>query len=232
MSRSVIRKVVTGGLLAAAVAAAPQPAAAASEFPFADVSLNGTAGLATASESAYPVLRLTGGGYRQAGSAWSNQQVDVTSSFSSQFRVHLHEGTRGADGVAFVLQSEGPRALGGWGGGLGYRGIRHSVAVELDDFRNPGDPSADHAAIVLRGNPDYHLAAATTASPLFGQPVDVGVAYDAAARRLTVSVNGQHLLAETVDLAAELGSTGAWAGFTGATGSTKSTQDILSWSVS
>ncbi|SNY47771.1 L-type lectin-domain containing protein [Paractinoplanes atraurantiacus] len=237
MSQPVHRKRVTAGLLAAAasvaaVAAAAPAQAATGGFPFSDYSLNGSAAFVSASDSPSSVLRLTGGGYRQAGSAWGGEQIDLTRSFETSFGVHLRGNAPGADGVAFLVQAVGPRALGGWGGGLGYRGIRQSVAVELDDFRNPGDADASHAGVVLRGNPDYHLAAAPTGTPLFGAPVTVRVAYDAGAHNLTVHLGGRQLISTTVDLAAQVGADRAWAGFTGATGSTTSTQEILDWSLS
>ncbi|MEV4346316.1 L-type lectin-domain containing protein [Actinoplanes sp. NPDC049596] len=238
MSQSVYRKRVMGGLLAAAaslataVTAASPAQAAAGGFPFSDFSLNGSASFVSAADSPSSVLRLTGGGYRQAGSAWGGEQIDLTRSFETSFRVHLRGNSPGADGVAFLVQGVGPRALGGWGGGLGYRGIRQSVAVELDDFRNAGDADANHAAVVLRGNPDYHLAAAPLSTRLFGSPVEVRVAYDAGAHRLTVDVDSEQVVDTTVDLAAEVGADRAWAGFTGSTGSTSSTQEILDWSLS
>ncbi|XVV15829.1 L-type lectin-domain containing protein [Actinoplanes sp. CA-131856] len=237
MSQSDYRKRLTGGLLAAAasvaaaVAATPAQAAPGG-FPFSDFSLNGSASFVSASDSPSSVLRLTGGGYRQAGSAWGAERIDLTRSFETTFGVHLRGNAPGADGVAFLVQGVGPRALGGWGGGLGYRGIRPSVAVELDDFRNPGDADASHAGVVLRGNPDYHLAAAPTATPLFGAPVTVRVAYDAGAHQLTVAVGGRQLISTSVDLAAQVGADMAWVGFTGSTGSTSSTQEILDWNLS
>ncbi|MEU8817592.1 L-type lectin-domain containing protein [Actinoplanes sp. NPDC048796] len=237
MSQPVYRKRLTGGLLAVAaslatVAVAAPAQAAAGDFPFSDFSLNGSASFVSASDSPSSVLRLTGGGYRQAGSAWGGEQIDLTRSFETSFRVHLRGNAPGADGVAFLVQGVGPRALGGWGGGLGYRGIRPSVAVELDDFRNAGDADANHAGVVLRGNPDYHLSAAPVAPPLFGSPVDVRVGYDAGAHNLTVDVGGRRLISTGVDLAAEVGAGRAWVGFTGATGSTSSTQEILDWNLS
>ena len=63
------------------------------------------------------------------------------------------------------MQAEGPRALGGWGGGLGYRGIKRSVAVEFDTFQNTTDPSSNHLAVVLGGNPDQHAAVARAVDP-------------------------------------------------------------------
>jgi hypothetical protein len=231
------RSLVQGGLLAAAlsITAAPAPAAAA-EAPTGPghvtpghpgrLILNGDA-----MELPGGRIRLTDGGFEQAGSAWSANRIDVTRSFATTFRAFLHGRDRGADGVALVVQAEGPRALGGWGGGIGYRGISPSVAVELDDFQNAPDPAGDHVGVVLNGNPDIHLATVPTAKPLFGRQTTVRVIYDARGHNLRVSVGGAPELSQTVDLAGQLGTGSAWIGFTGATGDLASYQDISSWTV-
>ena len=219
-------------LPASALAAPGDGSPTAIDYPaFPDagtLSLNGTAAIEPQSQ----VLRLTGGGFRQSGSAWAAQPIDLTRSFDTTFQAYLHAGANRADGIAFLVQAVGPRALGGWGGGLGYRGIRPSVAVELDDFRNVGDPAGDHVGVVLRGNPDFHLATAPTGIPLYGSPISVRISYDAPTHHLTAYVgSAEPTLSATVDLATEVGGQ-AWAGFTGATGSATSTQDILSWRLS
>ncbi len=83
-------------------------------------------------------LNLTTG-LEQAGSAWARRTIDTTRSFTSAFTALISEPT---DGLAFVVQAEGPTALGADGSGLGYGAltrpadpanrIRPSVAVELD----------------------------------------------------------------------------------------------------
>ena len=200
---------------------------------------NGTADLLTSSGTTRQrILRLTAGGFRQAGSAWSTTKLDLTESFESDFKVYLHHGMPGADGIAFLVQTQGPRALGGWGGGLGYRGIRNSVAVEFDTFQNTGDPNSNHLAVVLGGNPDHHTAVGEPSIPLYGKPFVARVAYSAPDTELRVYVKSleagateQLVLDHTVDLAAEAGGSSAWVGFTAGTGSALSKQDIYSWTV-
>lgn len=184
------------------------------------------------------ILRLTTGGFRQAGSAWAKPMIDLTKSFESRFKVYLHHATPGADGIAFLVQTEGPRALGGWGGGLGYRGIRHSVAVEFDTFQNAPDPNDNHVAVVLDGNPDVHAAIGVPAMPLYGHPFAARVVYDAPTTTLSVYLKPFRagspetlVLQKTVDLAAQAGGSSAWLGFTGGTGTALSKQDIYSWTV-
>jgi hypothetical protein len=247
-------RLARGGLLAAfafsiTAAAAPPGALAASsnaviDHPtFADAAafdLNGTAMIVNSTgRHKQKILQLTAGGYRQAGSAWATEKVDITQSFGTTFKVYLHHGEPGADGVAFLVQGVGPRALGGWGGGLGDRGIRNSVAVEFDTFQNTPDPSSNHLAVVLGGNPDRHLALAESSVPLFGKPFLARVQYDAPTQNVKVYVKSlkakaveQLMLDQTVDLPATVGAGSAWVGFTGATGSDVSKQDIYSWTVS
>jgi hypothetical protein len=199
---------------------------------------NGTADIVVSGRLHQRLLRLTAGGYRQAGSAWAAHKIDLSQSFESTFKVYLHHADPGADGIAFLVQTEGPRALGGWGGGLGYRGIKNSVAVEFDTFQNSPDPNNNHLAVVVGGNPDVHSVYGTPSIPLYGRPFDARVVYDADAKSLSVYVKPfrsgepeQLVITETIDLATAAGGSSAWVGFTGGTGTALSKQDIYSWSV-
>ncbi|MFF5081322.1 L-type lectin-domain containing protein [Actinoplanes sp. NPDC000266] len=255
MSSSRSTRVVRGGLVAAfalsiAAALSPAGASAASDDPLIDyetfkgasstLDRNGSADLIWSSGGRVDqrVLRLTAGGYKQMGSAWATQKLDVTRSFESTFKVYLHHGEPGADGVAFVVQSKGPRALGGWGGGLGYRGIKPSVAIEFDTWQNTNDPSSNHLAVVMGGNPDFQADTAESGIPLYGKPFSARVVYDADESLLQVYVKSlsagseeQLALEHEVNLADEVEESGAWVGFTAGTGTALSKQDVYSWSV-
>lgn len=247
-------RIARSGLAAAiafsiAMAAAPAGAHAAGgdvpiDYPtFAGASKtldrNGTADIITSSGHVRQrILRLTAGGYRQAGSAWAKTKIDLNSSFESTFKAYLHHFKPGADGIAFLVQSEGPRALGGWGGGLGYRGIEHSVAVEFDTYQNSSDPSNNSLAVVIGGNPDHQSIIGEPSIPLYGKPFLARVAYDADSQQLRIYVRSlragadeELALRTRIDLADEVGADSAWVGFTAATGSALSKQDIYSWSV-
>ena len=241
-----------GGLLAAfafsiVAAATPGPAFAVDantpiNFPTfsgaeASLSLNGTATVAKASGKRH-VLRLTGDGFRQSGSAWATEQIDLTRSFETKFKVYLHHSEPNADGISFLIQAAGLRALGGWGGGIGYRGVPSSVAVEFDTYQNPTDPSSNHVAVVRNGSADTHLAVAESGVPLSGRPFSARLAYDAPTRNLKVYVKSlrsgsveQLTIDQTIDLASDVGASKAWVGFTGSTGNITSNQDIYSWTV-
>src|SRR5262249_40935389 len=86
-----------------------------------DLDANGSAGFTT------NLLGLTNAP-NQAGSAFSNTRITVAN-FTSTFVVRLHEGTQPdyADGFTFVLQANGPTALGSAAAGIGYQGIGRSV---------------------------------------------------------------------------------------------------------
>jgi hypothetical protein len=66
-----------------------------------------------------------------------------------QFRIGLQGGTRG-DGMAFMIETSGPNAVGNSGGGLGLAGLS-GFAAELDVYDNGvcGDSSDDHVGVDL-----------------------------------------------------------------------------------
>ncbi|MBL7253960.1 lectin [Actinoplanes sp. LDG1-01] len=253
MSSSRSSRLARGGLIAAltlSIATAGAPAFGADNDPLIDyptfkgaaksLDRNGAADLILSSgdKVRQKILRLTPGGYRQSGSAWSTTQLDVTESFESTFKVYLHHFRPGADGIAFVVQTEGPRALGGWGGGLGYRGIKPSLAVEFDIYQNSYDSSRNHLAVVLGGNPDYQAATAEAPIALYGRPFTARVVYNAEEELLRVYVKAlkpgsreRLVLEHEIDLAGHVGSDAAWVGFTGSTGTGLSKQDIYSWNL-
>ncbi|CAM9850989.1 unnamed protein product, partial [Chrysoparadoxa australica] len=115
-----------------------------------------------------PALRLTASHPRQAGAAWYMRDQPVGEGFTTTFtfrlsnpsqRCQVMDGTytkcrsRGADGLAFVIQNEGLESLGEGGSGLGYSGIGNALAIEFDTFYNPEllDPYENHVSVNTRG---------------------------------------------------------------------------------
>ena len=103
--------------------------------------------------------------YFQAGSMWYKQAFDLSrySTLKADFDINLGfngYGEFGADGVTFAIidTKNGLNALGDIGGGLGYKGILNSLAVEFDTYQNVGssglplDPSGDHIGIDKDGS--------------------------------------------------------------------------------
>lgn len=98
-----------------------------------------------------PALRLTPSIARNVGAAWYPRKMNVREGFDTYFTFEISNPSqkcdrlddvntfcrsRGADGLAFVLQNVAPDALGLAGSGLGYEGIFNALAVELDTYHN------------------------------------------------------------------------------------------------
>ncbi len=96
-------------------------------------------------------LRITASVPGQAGAAWYRRMQTVVEGFSTTFTfklsspstkclvndAHSKRRSRGGHGLAFVLQSESPVAIGLEGYGIGYEGIRNALIVEFDTVHNP-----------------------------------------------------------------------------------------------
>ena len=148
------------------------PSASAQQISFPDFSsvdklmmFNGNAHPAT--WAGKKVLRLTDG-YPGVGvfhpensTSWFKKQQPVSAGFTTYFKFQIHTAAiccTPGDGLAFVVQNSstdasygatgaGLTARGVGFGGLGYAGIRNSLAVEFDTLANPWDPSANHVAV-------------------------------------------------------------------------------------
>lgn len=190
-------------------------------------------------------LRLTfKEGSDAAGAAWHKEKQKAIGAFTADFTFRLtvpDDLDMGADGFAFVIQSESVLALGGCGQFIGYGGIPSSIAVEFDTFENGlcgyNDASGNHISVHTRGaepNSSAHAASlgSTQVAPLSdGQTHLARIHYvpgalsvyldDMDSPALVVPV----FLEQILDL--ELGR--AWVGFTAATGSWRADHDILSW---
>ena len=90
----------------------------------------------------------------ETGSVWYEDKIDLTRPFDIYFQLNLGciDGA-GADGIAFVLQPIST-SIGVSGGGLGYQGIRPSLAIEFDTWENGNysDPVYDHMSLMRNGN--------------------------------------------------------------------------------
>ncbi len=96
-------------------------------------------------------LRITASVPGQAGAAWYARMQTVDEGFDTTltFRLsspstkclindaHSKCRSRGGHGLAFVLQSESPEAIGMEGYGIGYEGLRDALIVEFDTVHNP-----------------------------------------------------------------------------------------------
>jgi hypothetical protein len=197
-----------------------------------------TAGL-TLNGSAHQVrdlLRITEADFGQIGSAFTEKRVvKEDRPFTTSFRIKQHDGSS-ADGMAFVVQSGAPDALGLGGGGQGYAGIDNSLIVEFDIFQNNenNDPSSNHVAVMTNGDPANHLEADDPGYFLIENATRAWVHYSAVNHKVRVWVTKKKhkprkaLLTAPIDLADILDGNG-YAGFTGSTGLFNEAQDVLSW---
>lgn len=114
-------------------------------------------------------LELTRGGAMRptVGAIWRRVPVPIGGSWTSTITFQILDtggasdpsGRSGADGLAFVLQLEGPEAIGTSGYGIGYHGIKGGLAVEVDTWDDSAEPewngatedAADHIAIMTNG---------------------------------------------------------------------------------
>ncbi len=187
------------------------------------------------------VLRLTSAERRQIGSSFFNQPlaVDSNTSFETQFQFQLSGGTDGADGFTFMLQnnSQGANALGAIGGGLGYKSITQSLAIEFDTFDNRtiDDLNNNHISVLRDG--DIHNPLTSIAAPFdlnSGSFLNAWIDYDGVSDLLEVFLTDTTVKPETaslslnIDLASLVGSQ-AFLGFSAATGGRSNNHDILNW---
>lgn len=112
----------------------------------------------------------------------------------AHFTAQISNGT-GADGMAFVIADAAgePNSIGYPGGGLGYGGIANALAVTLDTFQGPGDPSGNFVGVAqgTQGAPDRlnYITTSSNIRDLRSGPHDVDVDYYNG--RLHVAVDGQ-----------------------------------------
>jgi hypothetical protein len=195
-------------------------------------------------------LRLAGQHDLQAGSVFCTQPVDVRK-FTTTFRFQI-TGAQKADGFTFCVQSEGPRALGGPGGGLGYGPdpsdpndpgfkVTRSVALKFDlvdeataphgsmaVYRDGASPTAAHA---LTGEIGLDALGINLQS---GHPFNVTMAYATGTLTVTIADDAapvERTMSFPIDIPSITGNI-AHVGFTAGTGFLSANHDILDWQFS
>ena len=190
-------------------------------------------------------LRLTSS-TSQSGSAFSTNAISLqnNASFSTAFSFNISHPSgigdsdgQGADGLTFALQTDSNTA-GGSGGGIGYAGIPHSVAIEFDTYNNGAADLYDgnHVGVDLNGSVTSAVQTHVDTRMNNSQDWYAWVDYNGDSNLLEVRLAEVDLrpltalLAYNVDLPTILGNNNlAYAGFTSGTGSGGGQHDILNW---
>ncbi|KAM9955545.1 hypothetical protein ACTFIW_000450 [Dictyostelium discoideum] len=158
-----------------------------------------------------------------------------------EFQISKISSNSGADGFAFVIQSNSNDSIGGGGGSIGYSTIPKkdgAVAIEFDthknDENNLGDPNHNHVSIQKceenRTLSSFHKYSLAYADPSFtmkdGLPHKVDIQFNQKNTTLSVTIDSVKLINDThvPDL---IGLKQAYIGFTASTGSNYSKHSIL-----
>ena len=159
--------------------------------------------------------------------------VRLDRSFASSFRVYATDAKDVANhGYAFVVHGRGEGALGEGDDGLGYEGIRPSVAVEFDFYLDGLAVNDHHVAITKNGDTEDQPRA-----PFFlayGSTVRALVKYNAKRHRMELFATqmgpmpSDPLVKRRVNLERLIGRRGR-AGFTASATVGGSTQELQSW---
>jgi gliding motility-associated-like protein len=174
-----------------------------------------------------------------SGTVWNKNKIDLTTSFDYYFDVNLGcKDETGADGIAFVLQTQGTN-LGSTGQGVGFKGITPSLGVIIDTWQNEdeNDPSFDHLAIQMNGVTDHsslnNLAGPVTALEGSGNIEDCNwhilrIKWDATAKQMDVSMDGISRLSLQKDLVKDIfnNSPSVYWGFGAGTGGSSNKQQF------
>ena len=192
------------------------------------------------------VIRLTESLFFRAGNALLSNPFNVQDSsgrplsFHSQFVFSItnNDGIGdgdgiGADGIAFIV-SPTPN-VGAAGFGIGYAGLRNSLAVEFDTYFNGGiDPDGNHIGINIDGEIVSVSYASLQERLNNGSRWHAWVDYDAMAKKLEVRISdkeetpGDVIVSADVDLIKILGQQDIYVGFTSATGAGYGVHEIHS----
>jgi hypothetical protein len=177
-------------------------------------------------------LQLTNGGLFEAGSAFYTTPVNVQS-FTTDFTIQLSNPQ--ADGMTFTIQSAGPRALGAFGGALGYAGIAKSLAIKFDLHSNAGE-GVNSTGLYVNGASPTVPSIDLTGSGIdlhSGDQIAVHLTYDGTDLYMTLTdvvTLATWSQSFPINIPATVGGNTAYVGFTGGTGNLSASEKVTYWS--
>ncbi len=188
---------------------------------------------------AFNTLQLTNNLANRRGSAFYRTSVPIQAdtSFQTAFQFRTTASANGGNGLAFVIHndSRGPGVLGTGAAGLGYAGIRNSLAVAFDTVRSAVDGSENRLSIYTQGNVNSPLASVNVNIDLnSGRPNYVWVDYNGDSDILAVYLSTTSIKPTAAALTTSLAlrsviGTRAYFGFTAATGTQFQAHRVYSW---
>ncbi len=177
-------------------------------------------------------LTLTDGKLYQSNSAWLNRKVELTA-FDVSFRYAQDAVADGANGFTLTLQNAGLDALGDPADGLGYAGIRHSVAIGFGIYGGYGSRGVGYGISTGGDEVQTFLPLGNGVSLTNGLPVDIAVSSRGGVVTLSIAQSGNTFTTtlDGLDLEGSLGGRTAYLGFTGATGGVGALQQVSNFAL-
>ena len=205
-------------------------------------------------------IRLTPSEQFARGAVWAKDKVDLTQPFTMLVGFRMTNGDDngdleevpsdpGADGIALVIQQQGVDAVGQYGRGIGYDGIKRSVAVEFDTYHNApvNDPNGNHVGVQSMGRvanvskhaPPANLAFSSNVLPMKADGTTFYAYLEYVNKQLKVYLNDRPsfrspIIVRDIDIDSLIGldSNGrAWVGITSATGRSMEQHEIVRWEI-
>jgi hypothetical protein len=180
-------------------------------------------------------LQLTSGGSFQYHTAYFSTPVNIES-FTTNFDFQMP--TAISDGFTFVIQNNGPKAIGNTsnGGDLAYGTMPNSAAIKFDIHNNAGEGNDSTGFYVNGALPTLPAINLASTGLVFtnGDSFHVLITYDGTTITWTISDNtnpavGSVTNSAVVALPSVVDGNTAYVGFTGASGLTGAIQNISDW---
>lgn len=159
------------------------------------------------------------------GSAWYRDPIDLNGSFSMEVELMFGcDDIGGADGIVFAFAPY-QGITGRAGEGMGFRGLRPSLGLEIDTWENEHllDPPEDHVALLQHGyvNHAYNLKGPVTIPNVEDCKLHkLAIYWDQPSQKLSVILDGIEVLTYQDDIVNSIffGESKLYWGVTAATG--------------